>query len=103
MSSDGTLILPTGGQSVVYLATTNRPRLNLTLPNPSTAVGRFITVRRVDNGGRVLISSGAANLEGGREIREGSSDSNVIALNARWDSVTFVTDGTGWFVFANGR
>ena len=82
VSSDGTLALPTGAQSVVYLATTNRPRLNVTLPNLSTAVGRF-TVRRVDNGGRVLISSGAANLEGGREIREGSSDSNVIALNAR--------------------
>ena len=60
-------------------------------------------MRRIDNGGRLLISGGGANIEGGREIRDGSSDSNVIALAQRWEWVTFVTDGTSWFVFGNGK
>jgi hypothetical protein len=98
-----TLAMPTGSNSIIYLASTPGARLNLTLPNPATAIGRFLSVRRIDAGGRVLISSGAAPLEGGHEIRDGSSDSNVIALNQRWDWVTFVTDGTSWFVFGNGR
>jgi hypothetical protein len=103
VTTNGTLAMPTGSNSIIYLASTPGARLNLTLPSPSSASGRFLSVRRVDNGGRVLISSGGAPLEGGREIRDGSSDSNVVALNQRWDWVTFVTDGTSWFVFGNGR
>jgi hypothetical protein len=115
VSTNSTLTFPTGASSVIYLASVPRgrdegrsnddrgSRLSLRLPSPATAVGRFLTVRRVDSGGRVLISSGGVPLEGGREIRDGSADSNVIALNNRWEWVTFVTDGNTWFVFGNGR
>jgi hypothetical protein len=103
VNTNSTLMFPAGTASVIYLASTPAARMNLTLPAPSTAVGRFLTVRRVGAGGRVLISSGSAPLEGGREIRDGASDSNIIALDKGWDWVTFVTDGTTWFVFGNGR
>lgn len=103
VDTNGTLAMPAGSNSIVYLASVPGARLTLTLPDPSTARGRFLSVRRIDNGGRLLISGGGANIEGGREIRDGSSDSNVIALTQRWEWVTFVTDGTSWFVFGNGR
>jgi hypothetical protein len=103
VSANGVLAMPPGTNSIIYMASTPAARLNLILPAPSTAAGRFLTVRRIDNGGRVLIAGGGAPIEGGREIRDGSSDSNVVALNQRWDWVTFVTDGTSWFVFGNGR
>lgn len=104
VSSTGVLTFPTGAQSVIYLASTPRNgRVTLTLPTPKSAIGRFVTVRRVDSSGRLFVSSGNADLEGGREIRDRSGDSNLIVLNERWDWVTFVTDGTTWFVFGNGQ
>ena len=69
VSSNSTLTFPIGAQSVIYLASTPGPRLNLTLPGPSTAVGRFVTVRRVDNGGGMLISSGREPRRGPRNSR----------------------------------
>lgn len=102
MNRNGPLALP-ASNSAIYLATTTGPKLSLALPAPSQALGRFISVRRIDSGGRVLISSGAAPLEGGREIRARDGNSDVIALDAQWDWVTFVTDGTSWFVFESGH
>lgn len=99
---NGLLALP-AANSAIYLARTVGPKLSLTLPAPAQAVGRFVSVRRVDDGGRVLISSGAAPLEGGRELRARDGNSDVIALDERWDWVTFVTDGTSWFVFESGH
>jgi hypothetical protein len=101
--NDGTLALPAGGASVIYLASSPGARLRLTLPPPSAAMGRMLTVRRIDARGRVLIGSGAAPLDGGREIRDRQGDSDTIALEGRWDWVTFVTDGSSWFVFGNGQ
>ena len=103
VSTNGTLAMPAGSNSIVYLASVPGPHVTLVLPNPSLARGRFLSVRRIDNGGRLLVSGGGANIEGGREIRGGSSDSNMIALTERWQWVTFVTDGATWFVFGNGR
>jgi hypothetical protein len=83
VSTDGELTFPTGAQSVIYLVS-GRP--TLTLPAPSTAIGRFVTVRRVDAGGNVSISGAGITFTLG---------------NREW--VTFVTDGTNWSVFGNGR
>jgi len=46
-----------------------------------------VTVRKVDAGGRVSISGGGA----------------AFTLGNRGEWVTFVTDGTTWSVFGNGR
>lgn len=88
VSSSGELALPAGRNSMIFLATTNSRGLDLTLPDPSTGVGRFLSVRRVNAGGRVLITGGATP---------------QVALNSVSEWATFVTDGTSWFVFANGR
>jgi hypothetical protein len=89
VNTDSTLTFPTGASSVIYLASpAGGQRLNLTLPSPSTAISRFLTVRRLD--GRVTISGGAA-LDGGDV---------VLSTKGAW--VTFVTDGTTWFVFSTG-
>lgn len=103
VATDGTLALPGGGASAIYLVSTPGSRLRLTLPSPPAAIGRMLTVRRIDARGRVLIGSGSAPLDGGREIRDRQGDSDTIALEGRWDWVTFVTDGSSWFVFGNGQ
>jgi len=84
VSADGPLTFPTGAQSVIYLVS---GRLTLTLPAPSTAIGRFVTVRRLDSGGRVSISGAGAS----------------FALGNQGEWVTFVTDGATWSIFGNGR
>ena len=69
---------------MIYLVS-GRP--TLTLPPAATAIGRFVTVRRVDPGGRVSISGPGAS----------------FTLGERGEWVTFVTDGTSWSVFGNGK
>jgi hypothetical protein len=90
----GPLTFPTGAHSVFYQVSTSGPRdsVALTLPDPSTAIGRFVTVRRMSKGGDVTISGGGATLEGG-----------PIALRNAGDWATFVTDGTTWFVFGSNQ
>src|SRR6185295_7241065 len=69
-----------------YLVTNgNNNRVDLTLPTAATAKSRFVTVRRVDDRGRVIIRTAGEMMEGGREIRDKSGDSNAIALETRWD------------------
>ncbi|MFP5379468.1 MAG: hypothetical protein ACLGHP_06915, partial [Vicinamibacteria bacterium] len=69
------------------------------------STSRFLTIRRVNNGGRVLVQTRPGDhLEGGPDVRfPRNSDANVLALNSRWDYVTLVSDGENWFVFAHGR
>jgi hypothetical protein len=94
IAASGPLTFPTGAHSVLYLVPTSGPKDNvaLTLPAPSTALGRFVTVRRVNKGGDVEITGGGATLEGG-----------PIALGNAGDWATFVTDGTTWFVFGSNQ
>ena len=103
VSQSGALSLPAGSHSVIYLVRTPVALLTLTLPDPATAIARFITVRRVDTRGVVLVSGGDAPIEGGREIRMLRGRDEVVSLPSRWDWVTFVTDGSTWFVFENGQ
>ena len=92
IAASGPLTFPTGAHSVLYLVSTSGPRdsVALTLPTPSTAVGRFVSVRRVNKGGDVTISGGGATVQGG-----------PITLRDAGDWVTLVTDGTTWFVFGS--
>ena len=98
---DGPLTLPPGTVSVMYLARTEQTggkrkdqlRIELTLPTSASAVSRFLTVRHVDQRGTVIIRTAGEPLEGATEVR----------LDTRNEYVTFVTDGTKWFVFAQGK
>jgi hypothetical protein len=79
--------------------------VDLTLPTALNASGRFLTVRRIDNRGQVYVhSQSGERIDGWREApRQGARNSDVLALKDRWDFVTLVSDGVGWFVFAHGR
>ena len=103
VSTSGPLGLPMGPESVMYLVAGDARRVDLTLPAAGAARSRFITVRRIDDRGRVIVHTAGELMEGGKEIRDKSGDSNAIALETRWDWVTFVTDGSRWYVFANGK
>jgi hypothetical protein len=89
--ADDTLIaLPANNHSVIYLVTTGRSNINITLPAAASATSRFIVVQRVDNGRRVTIRS-----QNGEPIDGGSVP---IVMDDKFDSVTLVTDGTQWVV-----
>jgi hypothetical protein len=108
IDEDGPLTLPTGAPSVMYLARMEqgrgRQRLELTLPAASASQNRFITVRRVDARGVVIVRTAGEPLEGAAEIREPrNSNSNAVRLESRYEYVTFVTDGAKWYVFAQGK
>ena len=108
VDADGSLTLPAGSQSVTYLARVeagrgrDARRLDLTLPPTTGAANRFVTVRKVDNGGAVVVRTNGEALEGAEQLRM-SGVSNAVRLESRYEYITFVTDGTKWFVFAQGK
>jgi len=108
IDDDGLLTLPTGAESVMYLARMEQRRgrdarrLELRLPPAAGAANRFVTVRKVDNGGTVIVRTGGEPLEGAEEMRV-PRNSNAVQLQSRYEYITFVTDGDKWFVFAQGR
>jgi len=62
VSASGALALPAGKSSAIYLVTTGNERLTLQLPDPASAVGRFVSVRKLDNGGRVALTHADATV-----------------------------------------
>lgn len=109
----GSLLLPAdkqGSPSVIYIVSVppggrGNERFELTLPPALNATSRFVSVRRLDDRGRVFIrSQGGDRIEGWREApARGGRDTDVLALENRYDYVTLVSDGGRWFVFAHGR
>lgn len=87
--------------STIFLVRVNYGNgVTVTLPPAATSVSRFLTIRRLDSRGRVLVQPRSnESLEGrGRERPQ-----DAIVLESRADYVTLVSDGTAWFVFADGR
>jgi hypothetical protein len=80
-------------------------RVDLTLPPAGNSTSRFVTVRRVNARGRVLIhAQPGERIEGWREpVERDERRADVLPLNTRADFVTLVSDGASWFVFAQGR
>jgi hypothetical protein len=113
VSSSSSLQLPSGNSSVLYLVSApppprkgkSAPTLTLALPSPASSMGRLVSIRRLDSNGQIHIrTSDGSAIEGWREVREGrNADTDVLALQDRWDYVTLVTDGSKWFVFAQGK
>jgi len=95
VTTSGQLTLPPGNVSPVFrVRTADDRRLQLTLPPAVSSVSRFLTIRRLDDRGRVTIVPAAGDrLDGRREI----------ALEESSDFVTLVSDGISWFVIASGR
>jgi hypothetical protein len=94
VSASGTLSLPPGNASAVYLvrfpaAGGPQPTMDLTLPPAASAPTRGVTVRLADGRGTVLV--------------HGAHDGEAITLNAKVTYVTLVSDGSNWFVIAGGR
>lgn len=104
VTREGGLVLPAGSTSVLFLAATQnnlgRPRgYALTLPPPAIATSRFITVRKVDARGTIEVQSRPGDsIDDERATQGGGVD--TIELKDRWSSVTLVSDGVSWFVFA---
>ena len=102
IAGSGVLQLGANNSSMVYLVTMP-PRANLltlTLPPAASATSRFLTIRRLDSPGAVLIlPQGADTIEG-----RGRDDTrSPLELDSRSDYVTLVSDGTAWYLFADGR
>lgn len=99
---DDDVVLAPGpvGVSTIYLVRVARGNVTLRLPAAAAATSRFLTVRRLDSRGRVLIQpKPGESLEGrGRERPQ-----DAIALESRADYVTLVSDGQAWYVFADGK
>jgi hypothetical protein len=101
ISASGPLTLGANNASMIYLISNPRSaRITVTLPPAADGVNRTLTIRRLDSRGRVFVEPQAGeSLEGrGRERPQ-----DALALDSRSDYVTLVSDGTAWYVFADGK
>ena len=74
--------------SDVHLVTTGASNLDVYLPSPST--GAVVYVKKVDTGaGNVVIN------QSGSETIDGAT---AVSLYAQYESMTFVSNGTNWFI-----
>lgn len=114
VSASGALTLPSdpaSPPSVIFMVAQppggrrGGERLDLTLPPAGNSTSRFVTIRRLDDRGRVFIhTQGGEHVNGWREApSRGDRDTDVLSLEDRSDYVTLVTDGVAWFVFAQGQ
>jgi len=96
VSTSGPLVLAPNNASMIYLVTSaqrERGELTLVLPAAASATSRVLTIRRVDDGGRVLVvAMGNETLEAGK---------GPVVLNDRSDYVTVASDGFNWYVIAS--
>lgn len=96
VNGGGTLPLPANEDSAIYLVTVQKgPGMTLVLPAAADSTSRFLTIRRVNNGGRVIVRAQPTDSIAG--------DSDGLALNTSGDHVTLVSDGANWFVFSHNR
>lgn len=97
VSASGPLVLPPGNASVMFtVRVTPATALDLRLPAAAQSLARFVTIRRLDTRGRVIVRPAAGDhIEG--------KDPDAITLENRSDYVTLVSDGQAWFVFSEGR
>jgi alpha-tubulin suppressor-like RCC1 family protein len=90
VSDDTVISLPENNHSVIYLVTTGRTNVNITLPAAASATSRFIVIQRVDDGRMVTIRSQNGEPIDGRRW--------PIMMDDTSDSITLVTDGAQWVV-----
>jgi hypothetical protein len=78
--------------------------LELVLPPAASGTSRFVTVRQVGARGRILVRTvlGAPH-SAGRDQRHRTRNTGGFVLEDRGDYVTLISDGSTWYVFAEGR
>ncbi len=106
VSQSGRLTLPGGPSSVLFLARVVRgDSLELVLPAAAAGTSRFVTIRQVGARGRILVRAalGSPHRVGGEQRHPGPGHSGGFVLEDRGDYVTLVSDGSAWYVFAEGR
>jgi hypothetical protein len=92
IDDNATITMPANGKSVIYLVTTNKTNVTITLPPAASAAGRFVIIKRADRGRVVLIRPN------GNETIEASKA--TLRMENQRDSLTFVTDGTEWVLLS---
>ncbi len=92
VTGSASIAMPASGKSVIYLVTTGRNNVTVTLPPASTADGRFVIVKRQDRGRLVFVRpANGDTIEASR---------STLRMEDQRDSLTFVTDGTEWVVLS---
>ncbi|MFA5909752.1 MAG: kelch repeat-containing protein [Vicinamibacterales bacterium] len=109
IAGSGVVTLPEGSRSVIVMVTNGAsrgrdddrddqrpgPQAVVTLPAASSADGRMIVVRRMDNRGRVSVRPPSGAIVGWRQR-------DAVTLERRFDQVTLVSDGSAWVVLDAG-
>jgi hypothetical protein len=94
VAADETIAMPVDG-NVIYVVTTSRSNITMTLPSAAAAAGRVIIIRRDDNGRRVFIRPQPnESIDGARR---------TVALDDRNDGITLVSDGEDWLLIYRSR
>jgi len=86
--------MPADG-NLIYVVSTSRSNITMTLPAAASAVGRMIVIRRDDNGRRVFVRPRAnESIDGVR---------GTVSLNDQSDGITLVSDGADWLMIYRTR
>jgi len=86
--------MPTDG-NLIYVVTTSRANITMTLPRAADAAGRLIIIRRDDNGRKVFVRPQAdESIDGARR---------TVSLNDQTDGITLVSDGDNWLMIYRTR
>jgi hypothetical protein len=93
-STNAEIAMPDDG-SVIYVVSTSRSNITMTLPPAASAAGRMIIIRRDDNGRRVFVRPQPnESIDGVRRI---------VTLDDRNDGITLVSDGEDWLLIYRTR
>ena len=94
VTGDTAIAMPADG-NLLYIVTTQRSNITLTLPSAAAATGRQIVIRRDDNGRRVYVRPQPnESIEGARR---------TVSLDDRNDGITLVSDGSDWITIYRTR
>jgi hypothetical protein len=89
LNDGGDVVLPPGNASVVVLVSAPRRDVQVRLPEAASAVGRFVTIRRLDSDRRVsVVPPPGEQLVGAAR--------GTLTLDNRFESLTVVSDGSRW-------
>ena len=90
LTGSSTIALPSGGESLIVLATSNGgPTTILTLPSAAAGVSRMLSIRRVDAVGDLIVRAPSGTILG-------SPTGGDVVLENLSDHVLLVSDGTDW-------
>jgi hypothetical protein len=92
------LTMPAGTNTVLYLIVGNPDNGVVVLPPASQYPAGFVSVRRIPHGKKVIVRPNGSELLDG-----GWADKNQYVLEGETEVLTFVSDGTCWYLFASSR